>query len=88
MYSFPELCIYLCPTKNCLHSHFLLEIRDIGRKFCSYMRTTSMEYAHGSYNHGEGFIGLHVSMGNVEIEYNGRRGGQELVTMRIPQREV
>jgi hypothetical protein len=30
------------------------------------MRTTTMEYAQGLYNHGEEFIGLHVSMGNDE----------------------
>jgi hypothetical protein len=32
-----------------------------------------MEYDQGSYSHEEEFIGLHVSMGNVESECNGRR---------------
>jgi hypothetical protein len=32
-----------------------------------------MEYSQGSYSHEEEFIGLHVSMGNVETESNGRR---------------
>jgi hypothetical protein len=46
------------------------------------MRNTFMEYALGSYNHEEEVIGLHVNMGNVETESNGRRDGQEPVTMR------
>jgi hypothetical protein len=29
----------------------------------------------GYYNHEEEVIGLHVNMGNVETESNGRRGG-------------
>jgi hypothetical protein len=52
----------------------------------SYMTTTTMEYAQGSYSHEEEFIGLHVSMGNVETESNERR--QESITMRSMQREV
>ena len=40
------------------------------------------------YNHEEEIIGLHVSMGNVETESNGRRDRQELVTMRSLQKEV
>jgi hypothetical protein len=36
-----------------------------------------MEYAQGSYIHEEKFRGLHVSMGNVEIESNGRRNRHE-----------
>jgi hypothetical protein len=38
------------------------------------MRTTSMEYAQGSYIHEEEFRGIHVSMGNPEKKSNGRRG--------------
>jgi hypothetical protein len=34
-----------------------------------------MEDAQGSYNHEEEIRGLHVSMGNVETESNGRRDG-------------
>jgi hypothetical protein len=32
-----------------------------------------MEDSQGSYNHEEEVIGLHVIMGNVETESNGRR---------------
>jgi hypothetical protein len=32
-----------------------------------------MEDSQGSYSHEEEFIGLHVSMGNVETKSNGRR---------------
>jgi hypothetical protein len=66
-----------------LHAHFLAEFRGTGRNFGSYMRTTTMEDAQGSYSHGEEFRGLHVSMGNVETKSNGRRERQEPVTMRI-----
>jgi hypothetical protein len=52
------------------------------------MRTKVMEDAQGSYNHGEEFRGLHISMGNVETESNGRRDRQEPVTMRSLHREV
>ena len=31
---------------------------------------------------------MHVSMGDVETKFNGRRDMQELVTMRSMQREV
>jgi hypothetical protein len=85
---FPKLCIYFCLTENCLHAHFLAEFRGTGRNFGSCMRTTTMEDAQGSYNHEEEFRGLHVSMGNVETESNGRRGRKEPVTMRSLQREV
>jgi hypothetical protein len=47
-----------------------------------------MEDAQGSYNHEEEVIGLHVSMDNAKIESNGRRDGQESVTMRSLQKEV
>jgi hypothetical protein len=52
------------------------------------MRTKVMEDAQGSYNHGEEFIGLHINMGNVETESNGRRDRKEPVTMRSLHREV
>jgi hypothetical protein len=71
-----------------LHVHFLAEFRGIGMNFGSYMRTTSMEDSQGSYNHEEEFIGLHVSMGNVETKSNGRRDKHEPVTMRSLEREV
>lgn len=47
-----------------------------------------MEDAQGSYIHGGEFRGIHVSMGNVETESNGRREKREHVTMRSLQREV
>jgi hypothetical protein len=47
-----------------------------------------MEYSQGSYSHEEYIRGLHVSMGNVEMEYNGRRDKHEPATMRSLQREV
>jgi len=34
------------------------------------------------YNHEEKVIGIHVSMGNVEINSNGRRGRHDPVTMK------
>jgi hypothetical protein len=37
------------------------------------MRDAVMEDVEGLYNHEEDIIGIHVSMGNVEIESNGRR---------------
>jgi hypothetical protein len=71
-----------------LHAHFTAEVKGTGRKFGSYMRTTVMEDAQGSYSHEEEFKGLHFSMGNVEIKSNGRRGRHEPVTMRSLHREV
>ena len=47
-----------------------------------------MEDVHGSCSHEEEVIGLHVSMGNVVTESNGRRDRQEPVTMIILHREV
>jgi hypothetical protein len=52
------------------------------------MRTRVMEDARGYYSHEEEIIGLHVSMGNAKTESNGRRDGQEPVTMRRLHREV
>jgi hypothetical protein len=52
------------------------------------MRNRDMEDAQGYYNHEEEIIGLHVNMGNVETESNGRRDRQEPVTMRSLQKEV
>jgi predicted thioesterase len=54
----------------------------------SYMRTTSMECSQQSYDHDEEIIGLHVNMGNVETESNGRKDRKETVTMRSLHREV
>ena len=47
-----------------------------------------MDDEQGSYNHEEYIIGLHVSMGIVETDSNGRRDMQNLLTMRSLQREV
>jgi hypothetical protein len=67
---------------------FLVELEVQEGKFRYYMRTRVMQYAQGYYNHGEEIIGLHFSMGNVEIESNGRRYRKEHVTMRSLHREV
>jgi hypothetical protein len=40
-----------------------------------------MEDAQGTYSHEEEFRGLHVSMGNTHIEYNGRIYRRDLVTI-------
>jgi hypothetical protein len=71
-----------------LHAHFLVEFRGTRRKFGSYIRTSVMEDAKYSYSNEEEFIGMHVNMGNVDTESNGRRDRQEPVTMRSLQREV
>jgi hypothetical protein len=47
-----------------------------------------MEEAHGFYSNEEDIKGLHVNMGNVETKFNGRRDGNEPVTMRSLHREV
>jgi hypothetical protein len=47
-----------------------------------------MEDAQGSYNHEEQFRGMHISIGNAEIESNGRRDRQEPITMRSLHKEV
>jgi hypothetical protein len=52
------------------------------------MRIGVMEYSQGSYSHEEEIIGLHVNIGNAEIESNGRREKSEPVTMRSLHREV
>jgi hypothetical protein len=82
------VCIYFCLTYIYLHAHFLTEFRGTRRKFDSCIRTIAMEDTQGSYSHEEEFIGLHVSMGNVDMESNGRRDMQEPITMRSLQREV
>jgi hypothetical protein len=75
-------------SNNNYYMHISCRIRGTERNFSSYMRTGVMEDAQGSYNHEEEIIGLHVSMGNVETESNGRRDRQEPVTMRSLHREV
>jgi hypothetical protein len=50
------------------------------------MRTIAMEDDKGSYIHGDEFRGIHVNKGNVEIESNGRRERQDIVTMIRLQR--
>jgi hypothetical protein len=67
---------------------FLTELEVQENNFGSYMRTGVMEYSYGYYRHEEEIRGLHFSMGNVEIDSNGRRGRQEPVTMRSLHREV
>jgi hypothetical protein len=62
---------------------FSTEFRGSKRYFGFCMRTTTMEYAQGSYIHKEELRGLHVSMGNVEMDSNGRRDRNEPTTMRI-----
>jgi hypothetical protein len=52
------------------------------------MRNGVMDDAQGSYIHEEYIIGMHVNMRNVEIESNGRRDREDLVTMRIFHRKV
>ena len=47
-----------------------------------------MEDAQGSYSQEEEVKGLHVRVGNVETESNGRRGMWEPITMSILHREV
>jgi hypothetical protein len=56
--------------------------------FGSYMRNGFREDSHGYYNHEEEIRGMHVNMGNVEIESNGRRGRHGNATMRSMHREV
>jgi hypothetical protein len=82
------VCMYFCLTKISLHAHFLqnLEVQKGSLVFC--MKTTTMEDAQGSYNDEEEFKGLHVNMGNVETNSNGRRDGKDPITMSILQREV
>jgi hypothetical protein len=67
---------------------FLAELEVEENKFGSYIRSGVMEDSHGYYIHEEEIICLHVSMGNVETNSNGRRGKKELVTMRSLHREV
>jgi hypothetical protein len=52
------------------------------------MRTRDMDDEKGSYSYDKEIKGLHVRMGNVETDSNGRIGRKEPVTMRILQREV
>jgi hypothetical protein len=67
---------------------FLAELEVQENKFGSYIRTGVVEDSQGSYNHEEDIRGMHVNMGNVETESNGRRGGQELVTIRSLHKKV
>jgi hypothetical protein len=71
---FSKLCMYLFSSNiEIVCMHIFYRIRGSRIKFGFYMRTTKMEDSQGSYSHEEEFIGLHVSMGNVETESNGRR---------------
>jgi hypothetical protein len=67
---------------------FLPELEVQEKKIGSYTRNGVMEDSQGSYSHEEDIRGLHVSMGNVEKNSNGRRGRKEPVTMRNLHREV
>jgi hypothetical protein len=75
-------------SDNNYFMHICCGIRGAERNFSYYMRTRVMEDAQGYYSHEEEIIGLHINMGNVEIESNGRRDRQEPVTMRSLHREV
>jgi hypothetical protein len=61
---------------------FLVELEVRENNFGSYMRIEVMEDAQGYYTHEEEVRGLHINMGNVETESNGRRGRHEPVIMR------
>ena len=67
---------------------FLAELEVQEKKIGSYMRTRVIKDTHGYQSHEEEFRGLHISMGNVEIESNGRRIRNEPIIMRSPHREV
>jgi hypothetical protein len=66
-----------------LHANFLEEFRGTGRNVSFCRRTKTMEDVQGSYNHEEEFRGLHVSIGNFEIDSNGIKDRHEPITMRI-----
>jgi hypothetical protein len=61
--------------------HIYCKIRGTERKLIYYMMNVFIEDAQGSYNHEEEIIGLHVSMGNVEIESNGRRDRKKKLSL-------
>jgi len=67
---------------------FLAELEVQEKKLGSHTRTGVMEDAKEYYSCEEEIIHLHVSMGNVEIDSNGRRGKNMLVTMRRLHRRV
>jgi hypothetical protein len=67
---------------------FLAKLEVHENNTSSYMRTRVMEDAQGSFVHKKEIRGLHVSMGYVETELNGRRDRQNPVTMRSLHREV
>jgi hypothetical protein len=52
------------------------------------MRNINMEDEQGSYSHKEEIKGLNVSKGNAKKDSNRRRDREELVSIRIRQREV
>jgi hypothetical protein len=52
---------------------FLTELEVQDNNFGSYIRTGVMEDSQLSYSDEKEVVGMHVNMGNVEIESNGRR---------------
>jgi hypothetical protein len=76
------VCIYLFSNIKFIAYTFSCIIRGQEKKIDSYMRTIFMEYSQRSCNHEEEVIGLHVNIGNVEANSNGRRDKQDPVTIR------
>jgi hypothetical protein len=72
--------------------HILAELEVQAKQFASYMRTTHMEDAQGSYNHEKEVRGLHINLGNADTESNGHRGRVNPIalveTMRSLHKEV
>jgi hypothetical protein len=67
---------------------FFVELEVQENKFGSYTRIGVMENAQGYYSHVEDIIGLHINIGNVGTNSNGRRDRHEPITMRNLHREV
>jgi hypothetical protein len=67
---------------------FIAKLEVHENEFGSYMRIGVMEYDQGYYIDEEEIIGMHVSMGNAEIESNGRRDRYDPATTRSLHKEV
>jgi hypothetical protein len=59
-------------TNNCC-MHIPHRIRGTCHISGHYMRTRAIDDTQDSYNHEDEIRGIHVSMGNEEIESNGHR---------------
>ena len=70
------------------YMHISCRIRGTKRNLSYYMMIGFMEDSQVSYIHEEDIRGMHVNMGNVEIDSNGRRDRQDPVIMRSMHREV